>query len=101
LITRTRKESNHEVKREEYLEGEGNKDQLWISHSEAVIHKKMGYDSHFYTIEFAYEKLIFHLMKFGFKRIGDGGVVALSTSTQNPIPQEIQRWFPSSYKPKS
>ena len=54
----------------------------------------MGYDTHSYTMEFAHEKLILHLMKFGFKRIGDRGVVALSTSMQNSIPQEIQRWFP-------
>ena len=68
--------------------------------SEAVIHKKMGYDPHFYTMEFAHEKLIFHLMKLGFKRIGDTGVMALSTSKQNLFPQEIHRWFPRSELPK-
>jgi len=67
---------------------------------ESDWNKKMGYDPHIYTMEFAHEKLIFHLMKFGFKRIGDAGVVALSTSMQNPIPQEIQRWFPRSVLPK-
>ena len=64
--------------------------------------KKMGYDPHIYTMEFAHEKLIFHLMKLGFKRISETGVVAFSTSisTQNPIPQEIQRWFPRPVLPK-
>ena len=63
---------------------------------ESDWNNKMGYDPHLSTMEFAHEKLIFHLTKFGFKRIGDRGVVALSTSMQNPIPQEIQRWVPSS-----
>ena len=61
---------------------------------ESDWNKKMGYDLHRSTMEFAHEKLIFHLMKFGFKRIGGTDVLALSTSIQNPIPQEIQRWFP-------
>jgi len=61
---------------------------------ESDWNKKMGYDPHTYTMEFAHEKLIFHLMKFGFKRIADTDVMALSTSMQNPIPREIQRWFP-------
>jgi hypothetical protein len=61
---------------------------------ESNWNKKMGYDPHIYTMEFAHEKLIIHLMKFGFKRIGDRGVLALSPSVQNRIPQEIQRWFP-------
>jgi len=67
---------------------------------ESDWNKKMGYDTHSYTMEFAHEKLILHLMKFGFKRIGDRGVVALSTSMKNSIPQEIQRWFPRSVLPK-
>ena len=67
---------------------------------ESDWNKKMGYDLHRYTMEFAHEKLIFHLMKFGFKRISDTDVVALSTSKQNPMPQEIQRWFPRSVLPK-
>ena len=61
---------------------------------ESDWNKKMGYDPHIYTMEFAHEKLIFHLMKFGFKHIGDRGVMALSTSMKNPIPQEIHRWVP-------
>lgn len=61
---------------------------------ESDWNKKMGYDTHSYTMEYAHEKLIFHLMKFGFKRIGDRGVMALSTSVQYPIPQEIHRWVP-------
>jgi hypothetical protein len=61
---------------------------------ESDWNKKMGYDPYSYTMEFAHEKLIFHLMKLGFKRIGDRGVVALSTSMQYPIPQEIHRWVP-------
>ena len=61
---------------------------------------KMGYDPNIYTMEFAHEKLIFHLMKLGFRRIGDTGVMALSTSKQNPFPQEIHRWFPRSVLPK-
>jgi len=67
---------------------------------ECEWNKKMGYDTHGYTMEFAHEKLIFHLMKFGFKRIGDTDVLALSTSIQHPIPQEIRRWFPRSVVPK-
>ena len=59
---------------------------------ESDWNKKMRYDPHSYTMEFAHEKLIFHLMKFGFKRIGDTEVMALSTSMQNPFPQEIHRW---------
>ena len=62
--------------------------------------KKMGYDPYSQTMEFAHEKLLFHLMRLGFKRIGDRGVVALSTSMQNPIPQEIHRWVHQSVKPK-
>jgi hypothetical protein len=67
---------------------------------ESDWNKKMGYDNHSHTMEFAHEKLVFHLMKFGFKRVGDRGVVALSTSMQNPIPQEIHRWVPRSVPPK-
>ena len=67
---------------------------------ESDWNKKMGYDIRSYTMEFAHEKLIFHLMKFGFKRIGDRGILALSTSMHNPIPQEIQRWFPRPVLPK-
>jgi hypothetical protein len=59
---------------------------------ESDWNKKMRYDPHSYTMEFAHEKLIFHLMKFGFKRIGDTEVMALSTSMQIPFPQEIRRW---------
>jgi GNAT superfamily N-acetyltransferase len=67
---------------------------------ESDWNKKMGYDTHSYTMEYAHEKLIFHLTKFGFKRIGDRGVLALSTSMKNSIPQEIERWFPRSVIPK-
>ena len=63
-------------------------------------HKKMEYDPYSYTVEFAHEKLTFHLMKLGFERIGDTGVVALSTSRQSPIPQEIRRWIPRSALPE-
>jgi len=62
---------------------------------------KMEYDPYSYTVEFAHEKLTFHLMKLGFERIGDTGVVALVTSKQNPIPQEIHRWVPRSALPKT
>ena len=61
---------------------------------ESDWNKKMGYDPYSYTVEFAHEKLIFHLMKLGFNRIGDTGVVALSTSMEYPVPQEIHRWVP-------
>jgi len=44
----------------------------------------MEYDPYSYTVEFAHEKLIFHLKKLGFKRIGDAGVMALFTSRQIP-----------------
>ena len=67
---------------------------------ESDWNNKMEYDPYSYTMEFAHEKLIFHLMKLGFKRIGDTGVVALSTSKRNPFPQEIRRWFPRSVLPK-
>jgi hypothetical protein len=67
---------------------------------ESDWNKKMGYDPYSYTMEFAHEKLIFHLMKLGFKRIGDRGVVALSTSMQYPIPQEILRWVHRSVLPE-
>ena len=67
---------------------------------ESDWNKKMGYDTHSYTMEYAHEKLIFHLTKFGFKRIGDRGVLALSTSMKNSIPQEIERWLPRSVIPK-
>ena len=63
--------------------------------------KKMGYDPHRHKMEFAHEKLLLHIMKLGFERIGDMGVLALSTSRQNPIPQEIHRWVPRSVLPKS
>jgi len=63
--------------------------------------KKMGYDPDSQTLEYAHEKLIFHIKKLGFKRIGDGGVLALSTSMQNRVPQEIRRWAPPSVPPKS
>ena len=59
---------------------------------ESDWNRKMGYDPYSYTMEFAHEKLIFHLMKLGFNRIGETGVVALSTSMQYHIPQEIHRW---------
>jgi hypothetical protein len=68
---------------------------------ESDWNKKMGYDPYSYTLEFAHEKLIFHIKKLGFKRIGIMGVMALSTSRQNPIPQEIHRWVPRSVLPKS
>ena len=68
---------------------------------ESDWNKKMEYDPYSYTVEFAHEKLTFHLMKLGFERIGDTGVVALSTSKQNPIPQEIHRWVPRSALPKT
>jgi GNAT superfamily N-acetyltransferase len=61
---------------------------------ESDWNKKMGYDPYIHTMEFAHEKLLFHVMKLGFERIGDTGVLALSTSTQIPIPQEIHRWVP-------
>jgi hypothetical protein len=67
---------------------------------ESDWNKKMGYDPYSYTLEFAHEKVIFHLMKLGFQRISDRGVVALSTSMQNPIPQEIHRWVHGSVLPK-
>jgi len=67
---------------------------------ESDWNKRMGYDTHSYTMEFAHEKLIFHLMKFGFMRVGDRGVMALSTSMQNPIPQEIHRWVSRSVLPE-
>lgn len=67
---------------------------------ESDWNNKMEYDPYSYTVEFAHEKLIFHLMKLGFKRIGDTGVVALPTSMQIPFPQEIHRWFPRSELPK-
>ena len=66
---------------------------------ESDWNEKMGYDPYSYTLEFAHEKVIFHLMKLGFKRIGDGGVVALSTSLENPIPREIYRWVHRSVRP--
>ena len=62
--------------------------------------KKMEYDPYSQTMEFAHEKLLFYLMRLGFKRIGDGGVVAISASMQNPIPQEIHRWVHQSVIPK-
>ena len=61
---------------------------------ESDWNKKMAYNPNRYTIEFAHEKLMFHLLKLGFKRIGNTGVMALSTSSQYPIPQEIRRWVP-------
>ena len=68
---------------------------------ESEWNKKMGYDPYSYTMEFAHEKLIFHLMKLGFKHIGATGVLALSTSIQTPSPpQEIRRWVPLSVLPK-
>jgi len=63
--------------------------------------KKMGYDPYSRTLEYAHEKLTSHIMKLGFERIGDMGVIALSTSRQHPIPQEIHRWVPRSVLPKS
>ena len=66
---------------------------------ESDWNNKMGYNTHSYTMEFAHEKLIFHLMKFGFRRIGDRGVMALSTSMQYPVPQEIHRWVHQSVRP--
>ena len=67
---------------------------------ESDWNKKMGYDPNSQTMEFAHEKLLFHVMKLGFERIGDRGVIALSTSRKNPIPQEIHRWVPRSVPPK-
>ena len=67
---------------------------------ESDWNKKMGYDPNSQTMEFAHENLLFHVMKLGFERIGDRGVIALSTSRQNPIPQEIHRWVPRSVPPK-
>ena len=67
---------------------------------ESAWNKKMGYDPYSDTLEFAQEKLTLHIKKLGFKRIGDMGVIALSTSRQNPIPQEILRWVFRSVPPK-
>jgi len=68
---------------------------------ESDWNNRMEYDPYSYTVEFAHEKLIFHLKKLGFKRIGDAGVMALFTSRQIPFPQEIHRWFPRSELPKA
>ena len=61
--------------------------------------KKMGYDPYSYAVEFAHEKLIFHLEKLGFEPVGDAGVMAHSIPWQNPIPKEIRRWLPGSVLP--
>ena len=63
---------------------------------ESDWNKKMGYDPYSYAVEFAHEKLIFHLKKLGFEPIGDAGVMAHSTPWQYPIPKEIHRWVPRS-----
>jgi hypothetical protein len=67
---------------------------------ESDWNKKMGYDPYRYAVEFAHEKLIFHLKKLGFEPIGDAGVMAHSTPWQNPIPKEIRRWVPGSVLPE-
>ncbi|HEX9137048.1 MAG TPA: hypothetical protein VF905_08910 [Nitrospirota bacterium] len=67
---------------------------------ESEWNKKMGYDPYRYAVEFAHEKLIFHLKKLGFEPIGDAGVMAHSTPWQNPIPKEIHCWVPGSVLPK-
>jgi GNAT superfamily N-acetyltransferase len=63
--------------------------------------RQMGYDPYTYTVEFAHERVIFHLKKLGFEPIGNAGVMALSTAFRHPIPKEIQRWVPRSVRPKS
>jgi hypothetical protein len=67
---------------------------------ESDWNKKMGYDPYRYSVEFAHEKLIFHLNKLGFEPIGDAGVMAHSTPWLYPIPKEIHRWVPRSVLPK-
>ena len=67
---------------------------------ESDWNKKMGYDPYSYAVEFAHEKLIFHLKKLGFEPIGDAGVMVHSTPWQYPIPKEIHRWVPGSVLPK-
>ncbi len=56
--------------------------------------KRMAYDTFPAGQEEARRKLVSLCEKLGFRHIGGNGVMALSMTAQNPVPEEIFHWVP-------